>query len=125
MKILDFGLGRLVDEQRSGTRLTKEGEILGTVDYLSPEQASDSREADIRSDIYSLGCVFFFLLTGFPPFRGKNPVEVLNMHKEEAAPPVRSVLRPDISPEIAGLVDRMLAKAPSGRPQSPQKSCRP
>ena len=119
VKILDFGLGRLVDEHRSGTRLTLEGEILGTVNYLSPEQASDSREADIRSDIYSLGCTFFFLLSGFPPFRGKNPVEVLNKHKDEAPPLIRT-LRPEVPPEITGLVDRMLAKDPSGRPQSPR-----
>ena len=117
VKILDFGLGRLVDEHRSGTRLTREGDILGTVSYISPEQASDSREADSRSDIYSLGCTFFFLLSGFPPFRGKNPVEVLKKHKEEAPPSIR-MLRPDVPSEIAGLVDRMLAKDPSSRPQS-------
>ena len=87
VKILDFGLGRLVDEHRSGARLTQEGEILGTIHYLSPEQVADSREADIRSDIYSLGCVFFFLLSGFPPFRGKNPLEVLNKHQQEPRPP--------------------------------------
>jgi len=120
VKILDFGLGRLVDEHRTGSRLTQEGEILGTVDYLSPEQAADSREADIRSDIYGLGCVFFFLLSGFPPFRGKNLLEVLNKHQEEI-PPSLPALRPDIPPEIAGLVDRMLAKDPAARPQSPNE----
>ena len=118
VKILDFGLGRLVNEHRTGTRLTREGDILGTVDYLSPEQAVDSREADIRSDIYSLGCVLFFLLSGFPPFRGRNPLEVLNKHLEEPPPSLRG-LRPDVPPEIAALVDRMLAKDPAGRPQSP------
>ena len=118
VKILDFGLGRLADEHRSGTRLTKEGEILGTVSYISPEQATDSREADSRSNVYSLGCTFFFLLSGFPPFRGKNPVAVLNKHREEAPPSIRT-LRGDVPAEIAGLVDRMLAKNPGERPQSP------
>jgi serine/threonine-protein kinase len=118
VKILDFGLGRLVDEHRTGSRLTREGDILGTVHYLSPEQAADSRQADIRSDIYSLGCVFFYLLSGFPPFSGRNPLEVLRKHKEEAPPSLRE-LRPDVPPEVAGLVERMLAKDPAGRPQSP------
>ena len=120
VKILDFGLGRLVDEHRSGTRLTLEGEILGTVNYLSPEQASDSREADIRSDIYSLGCTFFFLLSGFPPFRGKNLLEVLDKHRADAPPSLRA-LRREVPPEIVGLLDRMLAKEPAGRPQSPKE----
>jgi serine/threonine protein kinase len=119
IKILDFGLGRLVDEQRSGTRLTKEGEILGTLGYLSPEQAANSRQTDIRCDIYSLGCTFFFLLTGFPPFRGRNAVELLNKHLNETPPPIRS-LRPDVPADIATLLDRMLAKDPARRPQSPR-----
>ncbi len=118
VKILDFGLGRLVDEHRTGTRLTREGEILGTIHYLSPEQVADSREADIRSDIYSLGCVLFFLLSGFPPFRGKNPLEVLNKHQQEPPTSLRA-LRPDVPPEIAALVDRMLAKDPAARPHLP------
>ncbi len=118
VKILDFGLGRLVDEHRTGARLTQEGEILGTIHYLSPEQVADSREADIRSDIYSLGCVWFFLLSGFPPFRGTNPLEVLNKHQQEPPPSLRA-LRPDVPPEVAALVDRMLAKDPAARPQSP------
>ena len=120
MKILDFGLGRLIDEHRSGTRLTREGEILGTVSYISPEQASDAREADGRSDIYSLGCTFFFLLSGFPPFRGTNPLAVLNQHKAEPPPPL-GALRPDVPAEIAGLVERMLAKDPGARPQTPEE----
>jgi serine/threonine protein kinase len=117
LKVVDFGLGRLVDEQRSGSRLTREGEILGTVNYMAPEQAADSRSADTRSDVYSLGCVLFFLLAGFPPFRGRSPLEVLTKHAQEA-PPSLAALRPEIPAEIAALVARMLAKSPLERPQS-------
>lgn len=119
VKILDFGLGRLTDEHRTGTRLTKEGEILGTLGYLSPEQAANSRQTDIRSDIYSLGCTFFFLLTGLPPFRARNAVELLNKHLSETPPSIQS-LRPDVPAGIAALHDRMLAKDPRKRPQMPR-----
>ena len=105
---------------RSGTRLTKEGDILGTLGYLSPEQAANARETDIRSDIYSLGCTFFFLLTGRPPFCSHNAVELLNMHLKQTPVPIRW-LRPDVPAEVAALQDRMLAKEPSQRPQSPQE----
>ncbi len=93
IKIVDFGLGRLVDEQRTGSRLTRDDEILGTLDYISPEQAANSRDADIRSDTYSLGCTFYFLLTGAPPFTGKNAVELLKKH-ESRAPRIDSLASP-------------------------------
>jgi len=117
LKVLDFGLGRMVDEQRSGTRLTREGEVLGTLGFLSPEQALDARQADARSDLYSLGCTFFFVLTGRAPFRGRNAVEMLNQHAS-AKPPAIGSVRPDIPGSVASLIDRMLAKAPHDRPQS-------
>jgi eukaryotic-like serine/threonine-protein kinase len=79
----------------------------------------NSRQTDIRSDIYSLGCTFFFLLTGFPPFRGRNAVDLLNKHLNETPPPIRS-LRPDVPADVAALLDRMLAKEPSQRPQLPR-----
>jgi eukaryotic-like serine/threonine-protein kinase len=118
IKILDFGLGRLVDEQRSGTRLTSEDDIIGTLEYISPEQAANSREADIRSDIYSLGCTLYFLLSGAPPFRGKNALDLLRKHENEQPTPIER-LRPDVPVELARLLDSMLQKNPSLRPQSP------
>ncbi len=118
VKVVDFGLGRLVEEQRSGSRLTREGEILGTLDYISPEQAADSRNADIRSDIYSLGCTFYFLLAGAPPFSGKNAIELLRMHETEPPVPIRT-LRPDVPNEIVRLLEAMMHKDPAARPQTP------
>lgn len=120
IKIVDFGLGRLVDEQRSGSRLTRDGEILGTLDYISPEQAADSRNADVRSDIYSLGCTFYFLLAGAPPFQSKNAVGLLQKHEIERPAPIRA-LRDDIPDDVAELLERMMQKDPALRPQSPQE----
>ncbi len=116
LKIVDFGLGRLADEQRSGSRLTREGDVIGTANYIAPEQISDSRSVDGRADIYGLGCVFFFLLTGSPPFRGASTLEVLRKHQQEPPPPVEAV-RPGVPPEVAALVRRMLAKDPNQRPK--------
>src|SRR5262249_26772299 len=75
IKILDFGLARLANETHSDTALTQTGQILGTPDYIAPEQARDTKAADIRSDLYSLGCTLFRLLAGEIPFRGKSAME--------------------------------------------------
>lgn len=120
LKILDFGLGRLVDEQRSGSRLTREGDIVGTLHYIAPEQAAHSQGADVRSDIYALGCTFYYLLAGEPPFQGRNAVEVLKMH-EATTPASLSQLRSDVPAQINALVQRMLAKHPDQRPQAPRE----
>jgi serine/threonine-protein kinase len=119
VKILDFGLGRLVDLGRDATRLTTEGQILGTLTYLSPEQAANSAAADIRSDIYSLGCTFYFLLAGAPPFHGRNAAQLLNNHASQQPLPIRS-LRSDVPAPVSDLLDRMLAKQPNQRPQQPR-----
>lgn len=120
IKIVDFGLGRLVDEQRTGSRLTREDEILGTLDYISPEQAMDSREAKEYSDIYSLGCTFYFLLAGGPPFSSKSAAGLLKKHESERPISIRT-LRPEVPPAIADLLDRMMQKDPKLRPQSAQE----
>ena len=118
VKILDFGLGRLVDEERTHGRLTAHEDILGTPHFIAPEQIRDSRSADIRSDIYSLGCTFYYLLAGEAPFRGSNPLELLDKHATESPPSIRS-LRHDVSVEVDALIRSMLAKEPRDRPQSP------
>jgi len=123
VKILDFGLARLHqrnpdDELGSNTILTKENLVMGTPDYLSPEQARDLHKVDIRSDLYSLGCTFYFLLTGQVPFPGGSTLEKLVRHGTEEAKPVLS-LRPEIPPPVAAIVYRLMAKQPAERFQTP------
>src|SRR5262249_31666189 len=80
IKILDMGVARImqgVDDHDSISALTKEGRVVGTPDYMAPEQAVNSAKADIRADLYSLGCTFYHLLTGHPPFPGGTPMEKL------------------------------------------------
>ena len=89
VKILDLGLARLSDGLRSSKSLTLEGHLMGTPDYMAPEQADDPHRADIRADLYSLGCTFHLLLTGRPPFAGGNFLQKVNRHRSE--PPARSM----------------------------------
>jgi serine/threonine protein kinase len=117
VKILDLGLVRSMLD--TGDHLTKTHEakhILGTLDYLSPEQVRQSSEVDGRSDIYSLGATFFFLLTGQPPFRKGMVAQKLFCHLIEDAEPVGN-LRPDVPQEVEAVVQRMLAKDPAQRYQ--------
>ena len=74
IKVLDFGLAKIQSEGPVDGGLTHEGQMLGTPDYIAPEQIRDARGADIRADIYSLGCTLYYLLTGGPPFHGDQPV---------------------------------------------------
>src|SRR5947207_4441009 len=97
VKVLDMGLARLSSQGETG--LTQTGQVLGTPDYLAPEQAFDSRKADIRSDVYSLGCTLYFLLTGRAPFSGETLTQVLLKHQMEQALPLAS-LRPDVPPAL-------------------------
>ena len=105
IKILDMGLARLTegtDEDRQAsehTPLTRAGALLGTPDFISPEQARDARNVDIRADIYSLGCTFYYLLTGKPPFPGGTDVQKLIRHQTEKPYPIEE-LRPGIPQEI-------------------------
>jgi hypothetical protein len=96
----------------------KDKGFLGTPDYVSPEQARNIHEVDIRSDLYSLGCTFYFTLTGRPPFLGKHPLEIVLQHVDEE-PVGLEVLRPEIPPALASIVRRLMAKRPAQRFQTP------
>jgi serine/threonine protein kinase len=117
VKILDFGLARLRSERGVGG-LTQAGVFMGTPEYVSPEQATDARTADIRADLYSLGCTLYFLLTGRPPFREATVVKTVLAQIEKEQPPLRE-LRPEASAELAAVVGRLLAKDPARRYQTP------
>src|SRR5262249_36511337 len=104
---------------RSLTTLTLDGPTtLGSIDYLSPEQALDFHRVDIRSDIYSLGCVFFFLLTGKPPF-GSGPLALKLMRHQQSDPPDLKERRPDAPTALEPIIRRMMAKRPEDRFQQP------
>jgi serine/threonine-protein kinase len=118
VKILDFGLARYESERESGVRLTQVGKLLGTIDYVAPEQAQDARGADIRADIYSLGCSLFYMLAGQAPFQGKDIVEKLGPRLTGEPPWVRSV-RPEVPPGLEEVVRKMMARRPEDRYQTP------
>ncbi|HZN32820.1 MAG TPA: serine/threonine-protein kinase, partial [Pirellulaceae bacterium] len=122
VKLVDMGLARLHQVQSSSDDLTASGVTLGTFDYISPEQARDPRSADVRSDIYSLGCTLYYMLTGRPPFPDGTPVQKLIRHNSDEPPDVRTY-RPDLPPRAAVLVSKMLAKRPSQRQQSAAELC--
>jgi serine/threonine-protein kinase len=113
-KLVDFGLVRAPVDSADGANLTQEGAIAGTPAYMSPEQAGGHEKQDRRSDIYSLGAVAYFLLTGQPPFAGRSPVKVVAAHIYEAPAPV-SNHRPDVSEDLQTVVLRCLAKEPADR----------
>ena len=118
VKILDFGLARFVSETEEDGGLTREGQAVGTPDYIAPEQAQNSRSADVRADIYSLGCTFYEMLTGQIPFPVENLTEKLLQRVTREVPRVRT-LRPDIPQEIDDLVARMVRRNPAERFQTP------
>ena len=100
--------------------LTNTGVTLGTFDYISPEQARDPREADTRSDIYSLGCTLFYMLAGRPPFADGTAVQKLLQHQDQS-PPALATLRQEVPDSVSQLVCRMLEKSPERRPQTPNE----
>ncbi len=122
VKILDFGLARLqpaVAGMRSeGTILTVDNTVMGTPDYLSPEQSRNLHRVDIRADLYSLGCTFYYLLTGQVPFPGGTSLEKLVRHTAEEATPLEAY-RPDLPAAVAAVVRRLMAKDAADRYQTP------
>jgi WD40 repeat protein/Leucine-rich repeat (LRR) protein len=118
IKILDFGLARVASELAPPGALTEDGSIMGTPDYIAPEQAEDARQADIRADIYSLGCTLYFLLTGQPPFPKGTFLQKVKAHQTQPVPNVTD-LRADVPVELAQIVARLLAKDPAERYQTP------
>jgi eukaryotic-like serine/threonine-protein kinase len=121
IKILDWGLaslrppgGALVG---TSTENLAKG-VIGTADYLSPEQAKNAHTVDIRGDLYSLGCTFYYLLTGRPPFAGGSLAQKLMRHHQEE-PAALDALRADVQPTLAAVVQRLMAKRPEDRYQTP------
>jgi len=117
--ILDMGLARIEDpdDEDDAGRLTQAGQMLGTAEYMSPEQVEDPRHANAASDVYSLGCTMFYLLTGTPPFRGSFVAETLIMHATTPIPSLKA-RRPDVPDALDSAFRRMMAKKPGDRYQS-------
>ncbi|MEK6233246.1 MAG: serine/threonine protein kinase, partial [Planctomycetales bacterium] len=114
VKILDMGLARIEGGSDDAQDLTQTGQVIGTVTYMSPEQAINTKGADRRSDVYSLGCTLYFLLAGRPPYLGESSMETLVAHREEPIPALRAV-NAGIPESLEEIFQLMLAKQPDHR----------
>ncbi len=121
IKLTDLGLAR--ETEADEFRVTRAGTTVGTVDYISPEQARDSGSADVRSDIYSLGCTWFHMLAGHPPFPEGGLAERLYKHMEAEPPDIRD-FNPRASQALVAVLGKMLAKKPADRHQDPTELLR-
>jgi serine/threonine protein kinase len=121
IKVLDLGLALLCHNRLASGELTATGQVMGTADYMAPEQWEASHAVDIRADIYSLGCTLYTLLTGRPPFAGPqygSAPRKMAAHLHEPAPPVH-LQRPDVPAALEQFLAHMLAKQPADRPGTP------
>ncbi|HET6574175.1 MAG TPA: protein kinase [Fimbriiglobus sp.] len=114
VKVADLGLARLNAADGGSTSLTQAGMVVGTAQYMAPEQAVDSGQVDHRADIYSLGCTLYFLLTGGSPYRAASLMAMLLKHRDDPIPNLCES-RPDIPPELHTVFRLMVAKAPEDR----------
>jgi eukaryotic-like serine/threonine-protein kinase len=119
VKVVDFGLARLQSSSSQNTLvLQNEKSFIGTPAYVSPEQARNVHDVDIRSDLYSLGCTFYYALSGYPPFEASTVVQMVVQHLEREPEPLEKY-RPEIPPALASIVRRLMAKKPEKRFQTP------
>jgi serine/threonine protein kinase len=127
VKILDLGLARLLDSNANPferiNKLTMSGQVIGTVDYMAPEQGGDSHAVDIRADLYALGAVLFELLTGAPPYSKFSQLPPLQklMAIARNPPPAIRTLRPEVPKRLAAIVARLLSKQPETRYATPRE----
>src|SRR5262245_18781543 len=123
VKVLDLGLARLRREEGSdsNTALTGEGGVVGTPDYMAPEQFEDAHEVDVRADLYSLGCTLYFLLAGRAPFAGGPLAQKIRKH-QQAEPGALESLRQDLLPGVSAVVGKLMAKRQEDRYQTPAEA---
>jgi serine/threonine protein kinase len=114
-KVLDLGLALVQGEAPADREVVGgDGYVVGTMDYIAPEQAENAASVDTSCDIYSLGCALYFALTGQPPFPGGTALEKIQKHRNADPPPI-PVLNPTVAPAFIGIVRRMMAKQPAQR----------
>lgn len=119
VKLTDMGLARMLDDTEV-TSITRAGTTVGTVDYMAPEQARSSKAADTRSDIYSLGCAWYHMLTGSPPYAEGSVTNKLQAHAIAPIPDPRSI-NESVPESVVAVLQRMMAKRPEDRHQTPQE----
>jgi serine/threonine-protein kinase len=122
VKVLDLGLARLAEDPGAASQrevLTKLGTVMGTPDYMAPEQALHSRNADIRSDLYSLGCTLYYLLAARPPFPDGDAVAKMLKHQLDEPTPIET-LRQDVPESVRSVLKKLMAKKPEDRFPTPR-----